>query len=517
MMTFSSLSLFTSRSCRATPAATHHAMARCARLLRRMRFAAATGLLSLAWLAPVQAQAVAPAPAPGANADEQRLLDQGRSLAIAADCMACHTMTNGGKPYAGGYAIHSPLGTIYATNITPSKTGGIGNYSESEFASALRQGIRKDGSRLYPAMPYTSYTLLTDSDVHALYTYFMKGVKPVDDVPQRTELPFPFNIRASMIGWNMLFLDDKRFVPDPSKTQEINRGDYLTRALAHCSACHTPRNALMAEDNSRAFGGGEVGPWYAPNISSDPVAGIGAWTDDELVQYLHVGRVAHKAQAAGGMAEAVENSLQYLPESDLRAIVAYLRTTPPIRDKADDAAPRFAMGKPVSTEGQLRGTEALNANNTILSGVALFNGYCISCHQANGAGSTNQAYPSLFRNSATGAARADNLVSTILFGVDRHVGNDHVLMPRFDERSYVGPLSNEQVATVANYVLTTYGNAKAVVTPQDVQIAREGGRLPLLAEIQPYIVPAIVVGVVLVLLLLALILWRRRARTSPQA
>ena len=419
------------------------------------------------------------------------------------------------KPYAGGYPINSPLGVIYASNITPSKTAGIGDYSEADFARALREGVRKDGARLYPAMPYTSYTLITDEDMKALYAYFMKGVAPVDEPAPVTRLPFPFSVRASMLGWNLLFLDNRRYTPDPSKSEQINRGAYLANALAHCGSCHTPRNALMAEDAGRALGGGPVGPWYAPNISSDPVAGIGGWSEDELVQYLRTGRVAGKVQAGGMMAEAVENSFQHMPETDLRAIAAYLKSTAPVgpesaADSKRPAGTAYDQGRAASDEARRRGLDSQTATASLKSGAALFSGYCASCHQSSGAGSANQAYPSLFHNTATGAGTAANLVATILYGIDRNVGDQHVLMPRFDQKSYVNPLTNQQVADISNYVLASYGNPDLRVTPADVQQSRDGGPVPLLAKAQPYLVPGGVA--VLVVLLLLLLAWRRVCR-----
>ncbi len=453
-----------------------------------------------------------PAPSPQAtDAAPQALIDRGRQLAIAADCMACHTAPKGGKPFAGGYAIDSPLGTIYATNITPSKAGGIGDYTEAEFARALRQGVRRDGSHLYPAMPYTSYTQLSDADTGALYAYFMHGVAPVDGAGAQTALPFPFNMRFSMAVWNLLFLDDKRFGPDASKSAEWNRGAYLAGALGHCSACHTPRNALMAERDSQAFAGGMVGPWYAPNITSDPVSGIGAWSEAELVQYLRTGRVEGKGQAAGGMAEAVTNSLQYLPPADLKALAVYLKATPPIRDAQDRGdKPAHAWGAAASAEATLRGAAPFNSTQRIRSGEALFSGYCASCHQANGAGSRNQAYPSLFHNTATGSPNPANLVAAILYGVDREVDGQHVLMPHFNAMSFVDPLSDEEIASVSNYVLGRYGNPAAQVSVNDVKVARAGGAKPLLAVVQPYILPAMLLGLLL-LVVLAVRVQRRRS------
>lgn len=244
-----------------------------------------------------------------ASGDSAQLITRGEYLAKAADCGACHT-TPGGKPFAGGLAITSPVGTIYSTNITPSARFGIGRYSEEQFARALRRGIRSDGANLYPAMPYTSYSIFTDDDVHAIYIYFTQGVPSVDTPAPRTALPFPMNIRASMVGWNLLFLNTQPLPSDPGQSAMWNRGRYLVQGAAHCSACHTPRGFLMQEKTAQEFAGGQVGPWYAPNITSDVNSGIGSWSQDELVQYLSTGDARGKAQAAGSMGEAVEHSFR---------------------------------------------------------------------------------------------------------------------------------------------------------------------------------------------------------------
>jgi mono/diheme cytochrome c family protein len=478
-------------------------------------------VLTLAMALTLQTQAATMPPPPS---DLSGTIEQGRYLALAADCMACHTAP-AGKPYAGGYALASPLGTIYASNITPSKTFGIGEYSEAQFARALRQGMRADGAHLYPAMPYTSYTLLSDNDVHALYAYFMEAVAPVEEAAPQTQLPFPFNLRWSMLGWNSIFLNDRRFIPDHGRSQQINRGAYLTNALAHCSACHTPRNALMEEQTDLALAGAPLGSWHAPNITSDPVSGVGGWSDAELVQYLKTGQAAGKAQAAGGMAEAVQNSLQYLHDDDITAIVAYLRTVPPVR-ASQPAGPSYAYGRAVSDEAALRGRNGPNEYSSLTSGAVLYSGYCASCHQPGGTGSTGmggignkaelQAYPALLHNTATGAANPANLVSVILNGVERKIGENEVLMPRFDAYSYVNPLTDAQIASIANYVLKQYGNPDIEVSADYVAQARRGGPQPLLAMLQPYIAPAMVLIVLLVLLLIMRIRNRHRQQRTNQ-
>lgn len=436
------------------------------------------------------------------------LVARGRYLATAADCAACHTAPHGGTPFAGGYGIDTPLGKIFSTNITPSKEDGIGTYSEEDFSRAVREGVAKDGSHLYPAMPYTAYAKITDDDMKALYAYFMHEVKPDDHKPQKTELPFPFSIRTSMAVWNLLFLDKTRFQPNPAKSAEWNRGAYLANALEHCATCHTPRNAFMAEDASQAFAGGSVGSWYAPNITSDKHAGIGGWSDDQLIQYLKTGNVPGRAQAAGPMAEAVENSLQYLPDEDLKAIVTYLKDVPAI---GAGETSRADLGKPsVEVEASLRGLPGQSPEE---NGYHIFSGSCAACHQLEGQG--NDHYPSLFHNTATGEDRPDNLVSTILYGLHRKVGDHVAFMPAFGpDASYTDRLSDKDIADVSNYVLANYGNPSVKVTPADVARIRDGGEKPLIVKLAPLAAPAAIVAAVIVLAVIVWLLSRRR-RSRP--
>ncbi|EHH67404.1 cytochrome c [Gluconobacter morbifer] len=434
--------------------------------------------------------------------------ERGHYLAIAADCAACHTAPGGGKAFAGGYGIASPLGSIYSTNITPSKEHGIGNYTEEEFAHALREGIRRDGAHLYPAMPYTSYTKLTDEDVHALYVYFMTSVKPVESTPQKTALPFPYSIRASMAVWNVLFLDDTRFKSDPAKSAEVNRGHYLSYALAHCDTCHTPRNAMMAETGSSPLAGASLSSWYAPNITSDPHSGIGDWSNEDLFRYLKTGDVPGKAQAGGPMAEAIEHSFQYLNDNDLRAIVAYIKQVPAISD-AKDAAPRESYGKTSNREAAYRGLSV----GKVSHGEYLFSGECAACHRPSGQGSPDGYYPQLFHNTAVGAPIADNLITTILMGVRREVHGHTTYMPGFGQGSYVDSLSDQDIADISNYVEQTFGNPNVKVTPDDVKLIRSGGPKPLIAQLGAFTVPAMIIAA-LIIAAAILFLIRRSRRTQ---
>ncbi|QDH17227.1 c-type cytochrome [Swingsia samuiensis] len=436
------------------------------------------------------------------NADNATI-ERGHYLAIAADCAACHTAPNGGKAYAGGYGIASPFGPIFSTNITPSKRYGIGLYTFKEFKHALREGIRADGAHLYPAMPYTSYTKLSDNDILALYAYFMLKVQSVDVAAPTTKLPFPFNIRMSMIGWNLLFLDNTRFKPDPTQSNEVNKGHYLAIALAHCDTCHTPRNALMAERGSMALSGASLSSWYAPNITSDPKSGIGTWSNDELVTYLKTGDLPGKSQAGGPMAEAIEHSFQHLSDADLKAIATYIKQFPAYANPGVQAA-RDTYGKKSNEEASVRGL-ALNTRN---HGEELFSAECAACHRPTGEGSPDHYYPQLFHNTALGAPYPDNLITTILMGIRRTVNGHTVYMPGFGKGSFVDSLSDQDIADIANYVEQQFGNPAVIIKAEDVHIIRTGGPKPLLAQIGPYIAPAMIFGLVIVISLGIIVLKR---------
>ena len=446
-------------------------------------------------------------------ADSDPAIERGKYLAIAADCGACHTAPQG-KPFAGGLPIGTPLGTIYSTNITPAADFGIGRYTEEEFSRAVRRGIRGDGAHLYPAMPYTSYAKFTDEDTHALYVYFMRAVEPVGARAPETALPFPMNIRLSMLVWNLLFLDSQVFAPDPKQSAQWNRGAYLVEGAAHCSTCHTPRGFLMQEETSRALTGAQVGPWYAPNITSDPVSGIGIWSKDDLAAYLRSGHLRGKAQAAGSMGEAVARSFQNLSADDIDAIASYIKSVPPVRDPAADVS-RFTAGTMFSELGVLRGRDGVKSDNDAApSGAVLFQGNCASCHAAEGQGSRDGYYPSLFHNSATGAKNASNLIAAILYGVDRSISGKQAFMPGFGGRpTDANQLSDRDIAVLGSYVLTHYGPGDTTVTEQEVNEIRRGGpssSLLLLAR-------GGLAAAAIVVILAAGLLLLRRARKPPLA
>lgn len=454
--------------------------------------------LAAALVALFLATATVSPPAVGADATQ---VERGKYLAIASDCTACHT-TPGGAFMAGGLPISTPIGAVMATNITPSKTHGIGNHTLAQFSAALRQGMRADGQQLYPAMPYTSYALLSDDDVAALYAYFVTEVGSVESSPPPTKLPFPFNIRLSMAGWNLLFLDRHPYVPDPTQNAEWNRGAYLVKGPAHCVTCHTPRNLLMAEDGGRALAGGDLGDWFAPNITSDANSGVGGWTVDELVQYLRDGHAPGKSQAAGPMAEAVNYSLHLLTADDLHAISVYLKTVPPVRD-AGDTKPVFSWGSASNELVSIRGV-ALPQTPDSMTGAQLYDAWCSTCHQASGQGSFDGALPPLLHNTALGRTNTNNLVMVMLHGLRRQ----DAMMPGF-----ANAMSDTQIATLGSYLMQHFGNPAGTVTSAQAKALRAGPALsPLVALAQAGVVVGIVV---LVAILVFLVMWLRR-RHQPR-
>jgi mono/diheme cytochrome c family protein len=421
----------------------------------------------LACLLPTRAM-----PADGAEA---ALLARGQYLATAGDCVACHTGP-AARPFAGGLLLPTPVGNIVSTNITPSRTHGIGNYTLAQFTDALRKGIRADGKRLYPAMPYTAYALVTDADAAALYAYFMHGVTPVDSAPPPTALPFPFNLRLAMAGWNLLYLDSKPFQPDPARSAPWNRGAYLGRGLAHCGACHTPRNPLMAEDASRELAGGFAGPWYAPNITPDAVGGIGGWTEADIVRYLRTGDATSKAQAAGPMAEAIDHSLRHLSDADLAAIATWIKSVPPLRNPGD-TRPASSWGARADDLASIRGMP-LPADLNRMTGPQLYDAHCATCHQAHAEGSFDARLPALFHNAALGRPNANNLVMVILAGIERQPDTEDprgTSSPALRMPAFADALSDQQVATLASYLTKRYGNPDATVTAEQVKLLRDGG------------------------------------------
>ena len=385
------------------------------------------------------------------------LIERGEYLARAADCAVCHT-SKGGKEFAGGLAFKLPFGALYSTNITPDKDTGIGNYSDQDFLNAIHRGVRRDGAHLYPAMPFTSYTYMTDADALAIKAYLF-SLAPVHAVAPDNTLTFPFNQRWAMIFWSAVFNRDVRFAPDTKKSPEWNRGAYLAEALAHCGECHTPRNLAFALDNREKFAGAVTAGWRAFNISSDKATGLGAWRDEDIFTYLAAGHATGHGTASGPMGEAVDESLSKLTSGDIRAIVAYLRTVPALASP-DLPAPRTAPAPASHREGVV-------AQNAV--GKKVFEGACVSCHGWSGE-SAITPMATLTGAWSVNDPGATNVAQIVITGTKRSTPPGAIAMPAFGATH-----SDAEIAAVANYVTARFGARGSQLTERDVAELRKQG------------------------------------------
>ncbi|HEY3892555.1 MAG TPA: cytochrome c [Bradyrhizobium sp.] len=383
------------------------------------------------------------------------LVERGAYLARAADCLVCHT-TQGGQEYAGGLGFKLPFGTLYSTNITPDKETGIGSYSDQDFLSALHRGTRRDGARLYPAMPFTSYTYMSDTDALAIKAYLF-SLPPVRAAAPANTLVFPFNQRWAMNFWSALFNPDTRFEPDPSKSPEWNRGAYLAEALAHCGECHTPRNLAFALDNRKKFAGALTAGWRAFNISSDKTTGVGNWRDEDLVSYLTIGHAPGHGTASGPMGEAVDQSFSQFAPEDIRAMITYLRSVPATASP-DLPATLAPPASPSHKDGGAKPDP---------HGKMVFEGACVSCHGWTGQ-SAISPLATLTGAWAVNDPSGTNVVQVVLSGTKRLTPEDAVSMPAFGNA-----YSDAEIAAVANYVTARFGSKGSSLTAQDVAELRK--------------------------------------------
>jgi nicotinate dehydrogenase subunit B len=401
--------------------------------------------LALPW------RSIAPIMRPDPSTYSAAAIAKGQQLAALGDCAVCHTQA-GGAINAGGRAIETPFGIIYATNITPDPETGIGAWSYPAFERAMREGIHRDGKHLYPAFPYNHFAKTTDADLQALYAYLM-AQPAVKLVSPESKLAFPFNLRPLMAGWNALFHDSATFAPDPAQSAAWNRGAYLVEGLGHCGACHSPRNALGAEKPNAYLAGGFAEGWEAPPLTSLSHAPI-PWSEDELFAYLRTGESRFHGVAAGPMAPVVKD-LAALPDDDIRAMAVYL-----------DSFNANAIGKAEqqALAAQFETSTAPGLASSV--GAQLYQGACAVCHEVGGAPLFGSR-PSLALNSNLHSAVPDNLVQVILHGIAAPVSSDLGYMPGFKDS-----FDDRQIAELVSWLRQQFAPDKPPWTDMDVAISR---------------------------------------------
>ncbi|HBT31045.1 MAG TPA: alcohol dehydrogenase [Erwinia persicina] len=398
------------------------------------------------------------------GADAQ--IARGEYLARAGDCVACHTKA-GGEPFAGGLPMATPIGTLYSTNITPDKQSGIGGYSYDDFQKAVRHGVAKNGDTLYPAMPYPSYAVVSDEDMQALYAYFMHGVKPVAQANQESDIPWPLSMRWPLAIWRGVFAPDvKAFQPVQGQDPVLARGQYLVEGLGHCGACHTPRSITMQEkalnnDEGSDFLSGSNAPidgWTASNLRGDGRDGLGRWSEDDLVQFLQMGRNDHTA-VFGGMTDVVQHSLQHLTAEDATAIARYLKSLGAKDPNQVGFTPDDTVAK------------ALWKGDDSKTGASVYVDSCAACHKTDGSGYA-RFFPELRGNPVVLASDPTSLIHIVLSGAQlpgMKGAPTAITMPAFGWR-----LNDQQVADVVNFIRTSWGNtATSTVSASDVAEVRK--------------------------------------------
>jgi len=403
---------------------------------------AAAGFVALAWQPEIPA--VEP---PGMAGFDPALVERGAELAMLGNCNVCHTRTDG-RPYAGGRALQSPFGTIHATNITPDRDTGIGSWSEIAFLRAMREGVRRDGSHLYPAFPYDHFTKVSAADLRAIYAFVMTR-EPVRAATPPNALAFPLSIRTLLAGWKLMFFKAGELQPDPVLTAELNRGAYLVEGLAHCSGCHTPRNGLGAERNGSYLGGGETEGWHAPALNAATTAPV-AWTADQLFTYLRNGFVPAHGVAAGPM-QPVTNNLGLVAETDVKAMAAYVAAMlgPPTVGRRETVG--AALAQPDRRSGMLGGSEAIRSAD----GAIIYAGACAPCHEATGQQFSARGIH-LASSKVVTMPDARNLAHVILEGIASPQASPAAMMPGFADT-----LADAQVAALMSYLRNTFSNRPA--------------------------------------------------------
>jgi mono/diheme cytochrome c family protein len=384
--------------------------------------------LGLTYEPPLAAAAASPVKTP-----DPAIVARGAQLAAVGDCMVCHT-AQGGKPFAGGRPIATPFGAIFTTNITPDAETGIGRWSLETFTRAMRKGVSRDGHLLYPAFPYPHFTHMTDGDIAAVYAY-LTSREPVHAIAPANRIIFPLNFRPLIAGWNLLFLHQGEVAADAAQSTEWNRGRYLVDGLGHCAACHTPRNALGAEQSAQAFSGGIVDGWEAPALTTLLHAPT-PWTHAQLVSYLRTGLASQHGAAAGPMLP-VTHALADASEADVNAIATYLWSLQTPAPAAADVAAAPQSGS--ADQAGLR------------SGAVLFTAACASCHGVGAPMSTLADRPSLSQSTAVNAASPRDAVRLILDGIRWEGSASTRFMP-----SFAAMLTDAQIADLANYTRARY-------------------------------------------------------------
>lgn len=380
-------------------------------------------------------------------------LRRGQALVVAGDCLSCH-LREGGQPFAGGLGLNTPFGVIYSANITPDPATGIGAWTSDQFYHAMHDGVGAHGENLYPAFPYPWFSRISRADDDAIFAYLKAVVPAVSYAPPANRLPLLFQLRFILKGWNLLFFRPHEFRADPGRSAEWNRGAFLVTGPGHCGGCHTPTNLFGAAEEDRALRGGDLDSWVAPDLTANPRTGLGAWSVDDIAEYLRTGRNA-EAGAGGAMAEVVAYSTALMSDEDRHAIAVYLKSV-----SASPAGPADTVDP-----------------GAMQRGAAIYSDACASCHLDDGVGQP-RFFPPLGHDAMLQQADATGLEHLILAGgrmAPTASRPSPLTMP-----SFAWKLTDGEIADVSTYIRNSWGNRAAPVSAASVHALRR--RLDLQTE-----------------------------------
>jgi mono/diheme cytochrome c family protein len=389
-------------------------------------------------------------------------MEHGKYVAMLGDCAACHTAA-GGQPFAGGVSFSTPVGTVYSTNITPDRDSGIGNYSFEDFVRVMRLGVTPDGTRLYPAMPYTAYAKVSDEDLQDLFAHLQSGVAPSHEARRPSSIPWPLSMRWPLAFWNLAFHDDSSFVADGSKDEQWNRGAYLVQGLGHCGTCHTPRGVAFEEvdvaGKSNLYLSGTEFDGASPiNLRGNTGDGLGRWSASDIAELLRSGRNPHSA-VTGPMADVVRDSTQYMTDQDAAAIATYLKSL--------SLAPEDHRATFAANDATIR---TFMAGDERSAGGRIYMDSCAACHRLSGGGE-RVAFPTLAGNSIVLNSDPSSLIAVILDGArlpSTAAAPSGLAMPPFGWR-----YDDVDIAEVATFVRTNWGNGARPITAAQVAMVRK--------------------------------------------
>ena len=391
---------------------------------------------------------------------DDALIERGQYVARLSDCAACHSVS-GDPEYAGGLAMQTPFGAIYSTNITPDLETGIGGYSLEEFTNAVKHGVRKDNAPLYPAMPYTSYAIMPDEDMAAMYAYFMMKVPAVKKENAETTFPWIMSMRWPVAYWQALFSPSRDFVPNPALSDIENYGAYLVEGPGHCGACHTPRGLgyeekALSNHSDLFLSGALIDGWRAKSLRGE-AQGLKLWSEAEVAEFLKTGRT-ERIIAFGAMADVIQHSSQYWSDEDLQATAAYLKQLSP--------APNKMLNLPEKEDVT---TDLLLSGQYTDPGAILYVEHCYTCHRADGDG-VPRIFPALNLNSAVIANNAQSVIQVTLEGgkmASTPADRMAFTMPAFNH------LSDDEVAIIVNFIRNSWNNTSPEIEAKDVAEIRE--------------------------------------------